>query len=381
VNKTSSLSIDANHQIPPRSRNPAIDFFRGCALLIIFISHIPLNPWYWFMPTRLGFADAAELFVFCSGLVVAYAYGKTYARAGFWLGTAKTAKRCLDLYAVHIAIVVIFVWLTVEAKQLFGVDYPKTSGMSYFVEQTAAALNNLLSLSYVPSLLDILPMYALVMATLPLFVLLGRVHPWLAMGASLSVYIGMYLFDWNLSANPETDRQWFFNPFGWQLLFYLAYSIGSGWISFPDRSKPLLIICLLMFVLAIPVAYFPLHWIMPVLDSALNFVQPILHKSPCAPLRIIYFLCIAYVLRWWSLDHRDFFSTTISRWISVAGQQSLSVFAAGTLLSFVAGVAMEQSNYALLPAAIINLLGCGLLIAVAFMVRWFKSSPWQVAKT
>jgi hypothetical protein len=369
-----------HNAVSPRQRNLAIDFFRGCALLVIFISHTHNNPWYWYMPTRFGFADAAELFVFCSGLVVAYAFGRTYDKAGFWLGTAKTLRRCLDLYAVHIALVVVYIWLTVEAQQLFNVDYPRAAGMSYFVEQTTAALHQLMNLSYVPNFLDILPMYLLVMASLPLFVLLGRVHPWLAMGASLAVYAGMWIFDWNMVANIETGRGWFFNPFGWQLLFYIAYSIGAGWVKIPPRSPLLLIACTLMFLLVIPVAYFPIHWKIPMFAEWLNIVQPILHKTPCAPLRIMYFLAVAYMLHWWSAEHPDFFHRPLVRWISVAGQQSLTVFAFGTLFSFIAGVLLQQVDYSAWPAALINIGGCALLIAIAFMVRWFKRKPWQLAR-
>lgn len=363
----------------PRQRNYAVDFFRGCALLIIFISHTRDNPWYWFMPTRIGFADAAELFVFCSGVVVAYAYGKTFARAGFWLGVAKTAKRCLELYAVHIALIVLFVFFAVEAQQLTGIDYPKDAGLAQFIDQPDKILHQMLSLYFVPNFLDILPMYLSLLAMLPVMVLLARIHPLLMLGVSLAIYLLAWQFNWYFVANLADGRPWFFNPFGWQLLFYIGYSIGSGWIRYPPDSKPLLYACIGFFIIAIPLTYFPLHWKFPVLGEAFNFLQPVMHKTPCGPLRIIYFLAMAYIARWWAIRHVEFFNRGAARWITVAGQQSLTVYAVGTLCSFTAGVLIAATQKNLWIAALINIGGCGLLIAVAFVVRWFKTSPWQVA--
>lgn len=362
----------------PRPRNYAVDFFRGCALLIIFMSHTRDNPWYWFMPTRVGFADAAELFVFCSGVVVAYAYGKTYARAGFWLGAAKTAKRCMELYAVHIALIVMFVFFAVEAQQMTGIDYPKDAGLAQFIDQPDKILHQMLSLYFVPNFLDILPMYLTLLAILPLMVLLGRVHPLLMLSVSLAIYLLAWKFNWYFVANLAEDRPWFFNPFGWQLLFYIGYSIGSGWIRYPSDSKSLLYVCIAFFILSIPVTYFPLHWKFPVLGEVFNFLQPVMHKTPCGPLRIIYFLAMAYVARWWAIRHTGFFNRGVARWITIAGQQSLTVYACGTLMSFTAGVLIAYVQKDVLWSSAINIAGCGLLVGIAIMVRWFKSKPWQV---
>src|SRR3546814_8321500 len=66
-----SMAIPA--RATPRSRQPGVrdprlDFFRGVAMLIIFVAHVPDNPWAGFIPARFGWSDATEMFVFCSGL-------------------------------------------------------------------------------------------------------------------------------------------------------------------------------------------------------------------------------------------------------------------------------------------------------------------------
>ena len=44
-----------------RSRDDAVDFCRGLALLIIFINHIPSNEVSLYTPSRFGFSDRVGL--------------------------------------------------------------------------------------------------------------------------------------------------------------------------------------------------------------------------------------------------------------------------------------------------------------------------------
>gem|GEM_PF-3488749 len=40
-----------------QTRNIELDFFRGLALMVIFINHMPDNPWFWYYPSRFGLSD------------------------------------------------------------------------------------------------------------------------------------------------------------------------------------------------------------------------------------------------------------------------------------------------------------------------------------
>ena len=64
----------------PAKRVDGIDFWRGFALLTIFIDHGPLNVPQYVTQKNFGFSDAAELFVFLSGASVALAYGSRFFR-------------------------------------------------------------------------------------------------------------------------------------------------------------------------------------------------------------------------------------------------------------------------------------------------------------
>src|SRR6516225_8273106 len=57
----------------PAKRIDGIDFWRGFGLLTIFIDHVPENVFQHVTQQNFGFSDAAELFVFLSGVSVALA--------------------------------------------------------------------------------------------------------------------------------------------------------------------------------------------------------------------------------------------------------------------------------------------------------------------
>ena len=58
------------------SRLASVDFWRGFALVTIFVNHIPGNILEPFTHKNFGFSDAAEVFVFLAGVGVAFAYAE-----------------------------------------------------------------------------------------------------------------------------------------------------------------------------------------------------------------------------------------------------------------------------------------------------------------
>lgn len=99
----SVVPIEARHDgsVRGHARIDGIDFWRGFALLTVFIDHMPDNVFQHVTQKNFGFSDAAELFVFLSGASVSLAY-----RARFFNGAAGAAlrgvfRRTLTLYWVE----------------------------------------------------------------------------------------------------------------------------------------------------------------------------------------------------------------------------------------------------------------------------------------
>ena len=80
-----------------RQRDLRLDFFRGLAMFIILIAHIPNNAWALWIPARFGPSDAAEMFVFCSGFASAIAFGSVFLERGpFLILSSQVVSRYLQ---------------------------------------------------------------------------------------------------------------------------------------------------------------------------------------------------------------------------------------------------------------------------------------------
>src|SRR6202167_5053596 len=90
---------------PPASttseRDLRLDLFRGLALWLIFLDHIPSNIMSWMTIRNYGFSDATEIFVFISGYTAAFVYGRAM-RNGFVVAAARILKRAWQIYVAHI---------------------------------------------------------------------------------------------------------------------------------------------------------------------------------------------------------------------------------------------------------------------------------------
>src|SRR5579864_9501031 len=63
-------------------RELRLDLFRGLALWLIFIDHLPQNLLTWLTIRNYGFSDATEIFIFISGYTASFVYGRAMRDAG-----------------------------------------------------------------------------------------------------------------------------------------------------------------------------------------------------------------------------------------------------------------------------------------------------------
>ena len=63
-----SLAMADDSATALNGRDARLDMFRGIALLMIFINHVPGTAWENFTSRNFGFSDAAEAFVLMSGM-------------------------------------------------------------------------------------------------------------------------------------------------------------------------------------------------------------------------------------------------------------------------------------------------------------------------
>src|ERR1700693_5059532 len=89
-------------------RDLRLDLFRGLALWLIFLDHVPNNIVAWFTIRNYGFSDATEIFIFISGYTAAFVYGRAMVESGFLIGSARIMRRVWQIYMAHVFLVTIF---------------------------------------------------------------------------------------------------------------------------------------------------------------------------------------------------------------------------------------------------------------------------------
>lgn len=363
-----------------QQRNQQLDFFRGAALLTIFVNHLPGNPWFWYTPSRFGLSDAAEVFVFLSGFTSALAFGRSFERVGLWLGSVRVLYRCWQIYAAHLASFLLLAAICVTANRcLSGVDYIQALNIAYFFDTTQQAVFELFSLRYVPNYFDILPMYLVMLLWLPLVWSLSRLHVALALAFPFLIYLAAGHYGWELTADSAGGRPWYFNPFHWQLMFFTGLALGAGWLPRPALSGWLLALCVTFVILAVPLGHeatyrqsaFWGHW--------RGQLEPWLDKRHLGLLRWLHLLAMAYlmngVLHW----KPHWLSSGLPRLIVTMGQQSLPMFVFSMVLSFAGGIALDSIGRDAVSTALVNLAGLGLLLTAGQLLAWLSGKPWQAS--
>ena len=365
-------------------RDVRLDFFRGLAMFIIFIAHVPGNTWTLWIPARFGFSDATEIFVFCSGMASAIAFGGVYARQGWLIGTSRAVYRIWQVYWAHIALFLVIAAMLVAVDDAFGFDrlHIKQLNLVPFFDNPDINLVGLLTLTYVPNYFDILPMYIGILMLLPIVMAIaGYSKP--AAGVFVIALWLIANFDMlNLPAEPWSDRSWFFNPFGWQLVFFTGFAFMSGWLRPPPIERRLIYIAIALLVISIPFAYFRIYSEFELLKQSRQVLRPFYEKSEFGIFRYIHFLALAY-LAYAAVGPQGVRLQTGALWgkvvdiIRLVGQQSLPVFLASMVIAQAMGVALNLTGRNLLFIAAANFTGFALLIVTAKCAAFFKSQPWK----
>ncbi|WP_342234896.1 OpgC family protein [Inquilinus sp. OTU3971] len=360
------------------ARDIRIDFFRGLALIIIFINHVPGNIAGMFTPRIYGLSDAAEIFIFLAGLSSAMAFGRSFDRAGFLAGFGRVVQRVWQLYRAHIGLFIVICGIIIGANRIFAEpNYISRLGIDRFFQDPGGSLFELLSLHYVPHYFDILPLYMLLLAAIPAMVLLARISPVLVVAVSAVLYIGAVADGWNLTADSTEGRGWFFNPFAWQVLFVAGYGYGAGWFEVPRVTRGRITVALIYLVFCAALALSLVRLDGGLFAGMRDILEPLARKTDNGPLRLLHFFALAYVVVSLLRAVPDLITPRGAEPVAVMGRHSLSVFLLGMALSFVGGIVFDQAGQGLLPHLAVNLGGIGLLWFWARGAAWFNGQPWK----
>jgi hypothetical protein len=348
----------------------AIDFWRGFALVSIFINHIPGIVYERLTHRNLSLSDSAELFVFLAGWSLRQLVGRASDPLPIDQLVLRLTGRAVVIYAAHITIVMIAIALLAASAKWF--DNPlllEWHNASAVFSDPANTHIGLVLLSHQLGYFDILPLYVLLMMLAPLIAIIHRLAPAALLPLSLAVYFSALVVPITVPTWP-VPGQWFFNPFCWQLIFVLGFSLArergvGGWVSrniVPIRvaALPVLLVCTWMVV----TEWVPDPDAIP--EPRLLFIAG---KTFATPIRVIQFLALiavfsivfSYIHRWlpWLVD-----------WWSMLGRHSLNVFCVGSVLSLVGQIVRYQFGGTLLIDTAIVIVG----VAALSLTAWLADS-------
>lgn len=376
----------------PRLRPPRdlrLDFFRGLALFLIFVDHIPGNLVSYFTLHSIAFCDAAEAFIFISGFAAALVYGSVMRNRGFLLASAQVYRRVWQLYVAHVFLFVIF---TAEVSYTLNAAdnplYAEEMRVGDFLSEPHIAIIQTLLLRFQPTFLDILPLYILLLAVFPLILVLIERHSLWALVPSAVLYVAVQGWGWALHLYPD-QRPWFFNPLAWQLLFVIGavcgYLQGSGRRVMPDRRWiPVVAAGLVLFGAAVSLTWLA-HWLYDPFPAlfAKELWRAAIEKTNLSPLRLVNFLALAVVVTWFVPRNSVFLASRYARPIVLCGQNSLYIFCLGILLAVLGHFVLAEVTDRVPVQLLVNAAGIGLMVGTAFIIAWYKeasrASPSAVA--
>ncbi|RUT31265.1 OpgC domain-containing protein [Arsenicitalea aurantiaca] len=369
----------------PAGRDPRLDVFRGIALVMIFINHVPGTVFERFTSRNFGFSDAAEGFVLMSGIAAGLAYSSGLRHRPFWPGIARIWARARQLYFMHIVTSVLALGIFAIAARFFGLyELLLTINIAPAIRDPLGAVIGLGTLGHQLGYFNILPLYAALLLVTPAMILIGLRQPLVLLALAILGWVLAGQFRINVPAYPNPGG-WFFNPFSWQLIFVLGLIGGlamkSG-RSFYPKSRLLfwLSAFILLFVLVwmkVPpvgrAAGATLGWLR---DLGVPFYLVSFDKTFLSLPRLLHALALAYVLV--SLPVvLQFARSRFVEPLALIGRNGLAVFATGSVLSILIQAIRAGVETGIAGDGLLLLAGLGIQVLLALSLEATRRSTEQ----
>lgn len=353
------------------TRQPnAVDFWRGFALITIFINHIPGNFYGDYTHRNFSMSDSADLFVFLAGWGLRLMVGRADAETPIKHLVFRLGGRAIILYAAQMLMVIIAL-----AMIGFSAGYLENPLLLEWNNAAAVFYNpveahiGIALLTHQLGYFDILPLYVVLMLLAPLFALIHRLAPNWLLPVSLAVYALTLVFRVNLPTWP-VNGQWFFNPLCWQLVFVLGFAMarerGPG--EFVRRHIRWIRLVALPILIACGLVVWYEWWfdLASVPEPKLFFL---ISKTFWTPVRALQFLALVAVF--------SAFFPTIQRWLprlvgflTLLGRNSLQVFCVGSLLSLAGQIIRFGMQGGVVVDTVMVVFGIAALGLAGWLTEW-----------
>jgi hypothetical protein len=353
-------------------RDLRVDFFRGLALWWIYTDHIPGDILSNLSLRNFAMCDATEVFVLLAGYGAGLSYGMQLPIQGYVSTAADVLRRAWTLYIAHIFLFMLFTaQVTYSATALNRITYLEETRLDVLGDDPYRSILEVLLLRFQPSLLNILPLYVVLMVFFAMTIWLLR-WPRILFGASFAIYMVVRITNLNLAA--WTGDNWFFDPFAWQFLFVIGVLLACA----PPRmpSWPRLVDALACVVLAaglaVSIVIDPHPRLLDWFSSSVFRYLVVEDKTGLHPFRLVSILALTWLcVRLIRVDQ----PWLRARWAAplvLIGQNSLPVFCSGIVSGFAARLLLEYDDGWFMQAGV-NLFGAIGMVAIGALAAWYRT--------
>jgi hypothetical protein len=354
------------------ARDLRVDFFRGLALWWIYTDHIPGDVLGDFSLRNFAMCDATEVFVLLAGYGAGLSYGMGLGRNGYVSTAADVMKRAWTLYVAHIFLFVLFTaQVTYSATALNRLNYLEETRLDVLGDDPYRSMLEALLLRFQPSLLNILPLYVVLLVFFAATIWMLR-WPRLLFVFSFAIYLLVRFTSLNLDA--WGSEGWFFDPLAWQFLFIIGVLLACApmhaakrpWLL--DAAAVVVVVVGIVVTMVIEPHPHTLEWV-----SSSAFRSLVVEdKTGLYPFRLISILS----LTWLCVRLIRFDAAWLrSPWAAplvLLGQNSLPVFCSGIVFGFLARLGLEYDDRALMQVGI-NLAGAIGMVAIGSLAAWYRT--------
>ena len=325
-------------------RDLRLDFFRGLALITIFINHVPGTIFELATTRNFGFSDAAEAFVLMSGISAGLAYTNAYLRDQFQTRLI-IMRRAVRLYSVHLVSTIFAISILLAGHFFFDTEpLSKRINLYPVLHEQAEWVLGFITLGHQLGYFNILPLYIILLGVTPFLLPLALKNPGRLIMTSVIIWFVAGHFRLNLPNFP-TDGFWFLNPFSWQLIFVIGLAVGVC----RKQGRALIGYNPGLMALAISFAIFgfvvvQMHLWDQILFPEITQVLAGFDKGILPLPRLLHILSLFYIV----VNVKAFFGLSMARAsepVVVLGRQSLGVFAWGSVISIALQMLKEAEEF------------------------------------
>lgn len=347
-----------------------IDFWRGFALVTIFINHIPGIVFEHFTFRNVSISDSAELFVLLAGWALRKLVdGPARALSARHL-VLRLEARAFTVYLAQLVIAQLAIALLAGASMLldapFLLDWNNASAI--FADPVRAHLG-LVALTYQLGYFNILPLYVALMLVSPLIALSYRHARPILLPGSLALWAYALARGVNFPTWP-TEGSWFFDPLAWQLIFVIGFLLagedGIGGLARRYRKwlRWIALPVVALFAAAARTEFDPSPIALP--EPKLFFV---FDKTFLSPARLLSNLALVAVFAG-SFGPISRALPKLAGFLSQLGRNSLNVFCAASVLSLAGQVFRFAYGGDVVTDAFIVIFGLVSMGAAAWASEW-----------